>query len=115
MKPHLRFLSAKEFRGRSAPSSELDIASRYIALEAARIGLKPLMPDGSYFQNVPVEVTTVSASRSYLRLIGSTAEMTFHFPQAFTTPVRVAGEWAVAGGIVFVGSALTGAQPVPGV
>ena len=111
MEPHLRFLGAKEFRGRSAPSTELDIASRYIALEAARLGLKPLMPDGSYFQPVPVEVTTVSPSRSYLRVIGAGAETRFSFPQAFTTPIRTGGEWAVAGGVVFVGSAFVGSPP----
>ncbi len=58
MKPYLKFLGSKEFRGRNAPSAELNIASRYIALIAERIGLKPLMPNGSYYQDVPVEVTT---------------------------------------------------------
>ena len=48
MKPYLVFLGSKEFRGRSAPSAELDIASKYIAVEAARIGLKPLMAGGSW-------------------------------------------------------------------
>jgi hypothetical protein len=38
MKFHLRFLSAREFRGRNAPSLELDIASKYIALTAERMG-----------------------------------------------------------------------------
>jgi len=110
MKPHLRFLGAREFRGRSAPSSELDIASKYIALEAARIGLKPLMPDGSYFQNVPVEVTTVSPSRSYLRVTGPSSELRFFIPQAFTASPQ-GGEWAAGGGVVFVGSALNGPEP----
>ena len=111
MKPHLAFLSAKEFRGRSAPSTELDIASKYLALEAARIGLQPLMPDGSYFQTLPVEVTTLSPTRSSIRVLGPAGELTLRFPQAFTSSVRVPAEWAASGGVVFVGTALSAEEP----
>jgi len=111
MKPHMKFLAAKEFRGRSAPSTDLTIASKYIALQAERIGLKPLMPNGSYFQDVPVEVTTISPAKSYLRLLSGGGEQKFYFPQSFTTNVRTGGEWAAAGGLVFIGSVLSGAEP----
>lgn len=113
MKPHLKFLGSKEFRGRNAPSAELNIASRYIALMAERIGLKPLMPNGSYYQDVPVEITTVSAAKSYLRVMGESGEQKFYFPQAFTTSIRTGGEWAAAGGLVFLGSSIYGANPDP--
>jgi hypothetical protein len=113
MKPNLKFLGSKEFRGRNAPSAELNIASRYIALVAERIGLKPLAPNGSYYQDVPVEVTTISAAKSYLRILGETGEHRYYFPQAFTTNIRTAGEWTAAGGLVFLGSAVYGADPNP--
>ena len=111
MKPYLTFLGSKEFRGRSAPSAELDIASKYIAVEAARIGLKPLLPNGSYFQDVPVEVTTMSTTRSYLRVTSPAGELKLPFPQAFSSSVRVPGDWTAGGGLVFVGSALNGPDP----
>jgi hypothetical protein len=111
MKPYLTFLGSKEFRGRSAPSVELDIASKYIAVEAARIGLKPLLPNGSYFQDVPVEVTTMSTTRSYLRVTGPAGELKLSFPQAFTSSVRVAGDWSASGGLVFVGTTLNSPDP----
>lgn len=111
MKPHMKFLAAKEFRGRSAPSTDLTIASKYIALQAEKIGLKPLMPNGSYFQDVPVEVTTISPAKSYLRLLSGGGEQKFYFPQSFTTNIRTGGEWAAAGGLVFIGSVLSGAEP----
>ncbi len=113
MKPYLKFLGSKEFRGRNAPSAELNIASRYIALAAERIGLKPLMPNGSYYQDVPVEVTTISAAKSYLRIMGESGEQRFYFPHAFTTNIRADVEWAVAGGLVFLGSAVAGSSPNP--
>ena len=110
MKPYLAFLGSKEFRGRSAPSAELDIASKDIAVEAARIGLTPLMPGGSYFQDVPVEATTISAARSFLRVTGPAGELRLTFPQAFTSNVRMPGDWSAAGGLVFVGTALDGSE-----
>jgi hypothetical protein len=113
MKQHLKFLGSKEFRGRNAPSAELNIASRYIALTADRIGLKPLMPNGSYYQDVPVEVTTISAAKSYLRIMGESGEQRFYFPHAFTTNIRADLQWAIAGGLVFLGSAVYGASPSP--
>ena len=46
---HLDFLGAKEFRGRETPSHELEIATLYIGNWAKHAGLKPLMPDGSFY------------------------------------------------------------------
>jgi hypothetical protein len=112
MKPYLQFLGATQLRGRSAPSVELNIASKYLAVEAARIGLQPMMPGGSYFQHVPVEVTTISTTRSYLRVVTSAGEARFSFPQAFTTSVRAGAEWSTSGGVVFAGSTLDGPKPV---
>jgi hypothetical protein len=109
MKAQMRFLAAREFRGRPAPSVELDIAAKFIALEAERIGLKPLMSNGSFFQDVPVEVTSMSPAKSWLRLISGGREVKFSFPQSFTTAVRADGEWAAAGGLVFAGTALNAA------
>lgn len=110
MKPAMKFLGAREFRGRSAPSVELDIASSYIAIEAARIGLKPLMPDGTYLQQLPVEVTTVSPARSLMRIIGPGGELLFRFPQAFSATPQ-GGEWMAGGSAVFAGSALSAPEP----
>jgi len=101
----LRFLSAPEFHGRSTPSREVDIASRYIALVAERIGLKPLLPGGAYTQNVPVELTTVLPSASRLVLSAVPGGRTFSFPLDATVgrsfePGKASGE------IVFLGYGL---------
>ena len=102
---HLKFLGSPEFHGRSTPSAELDIASRYIALVAERIGLKPLMPGGSYYQEVPVEVTTVLPSSSRLVLSAAPGERTFSFPLDATVG-RSFEPGKALGGIVFLGYGL---------
>ncbi len=106
---HLKFLSAEEFRGRNTPSVELDIASKYIALTAEKIGLKPLMADGSYYQEVPVDVTSVSRQGSRLRLMTGKTEQIFYFPQSFGTG-RYTTEGSAAGEMVFLGYGLAAPQ-----
>jgi hypothetical protein len=106
MRAHLEFLSASEFEGRNAPSAALNIASRYLALQAKRIGLKPLLPDGSYLQYVPVEVTTLSAAKSHLKVLLAGGEQVFYFPQSFGVNARMASEGTVSGDVVFLGSLL---------
>ena len=54
LKVHLDVIASDEFRGRNTPSQELKITSRYIATFAESYGLKPLMPDGSFFQEIPL-------------------------------------------------------------
>ncbi len=113
MRSHLEFLAAPEFAGRPAPSPEVDIASLYIALEARRIGLQPLLPDGSYLQYFPVEVMSVAPEKSRLKLIANGRQVIFDFPQSFGPASRAAGEsGAVSGEVVFLGTSLN--PPVEG-
>jgi hypothetical protein len=107
MKPHLKFLSAKEFRGRNAPSAELDIASKYIALMAEKYGMKPLMSNSSYYQEVPVEVSTISEAKSHLRLISGLGEQVFYFAQAFGASIPSATGGSVSGELVLLGYGLS--------
>ena len=109
MKFPLKFLGAPEFRGRNTPSAELDIASKYIALTAERIGLKPLMPGGSYYQEVPVEVTTVVPRTSQVRLIAGAGERVFQFPKEVTVG-RTFEAGKVMGEAVFLGYGLIAPQ-----
>jgi len=104
MKAHLEFLAAREFEGRNTPSTALNIASRYIALAAQRAGLKPLLPDGRFFQYVPVEVTTISPAKSRLRVLSAGGEQVLHFPEAFGASPRGISEGSAGGGLVFLGA-----------
>jgi len=103
LKIHLDFLGAKEFEGRNVPSAAVEIASRYLADQARIRGLKPILPDGSFFQKIPVEVTTVSPAKSRVRILTAGGEQALYFPQSFGVSPRGA-EGAVSGGLVFVGT-----------
>jgi Zn-dependent M28 family amino/carboxypeptidase len=103
MKVHMQFLGSTEFRGRNMPSVELEIASRYIALAAQRVGLKPLMPNGSYFQEVPLEVTRVSEATSRITVDGAGTATSLRTPAAFTVRGRTAVAGSSAGRLVLLG------------
>lgn len=105
LRMHLKFVAADETEGRDTPSAGVNIVARYLAVTAERYGLKPVMPDGSFFQNVPLEVTAVSAAQSHLRVISEGGEEVFYYPHSFGGSFRSPGTWA--GEAVFVGYGLS--------
>lgn len=105
MKIHLDFLGAPEFAGRPAPSDAVEIASLYLAREAKRRGLKPILPDRSISQPVPIEVSTISPARSRLRILAASGEQVLYFPQSFGVGnMRSVSEGTFSGGSIFIGT-----------
>ncbi|MBZ5499817.1 MAG: M28 family peptidase [Acidobacteriia bacterium] len=105
LRVHLSLIAGDETEGRDAPSTAVNIVSRYLATTAEHYGFKPLMPDGSFFQNIPLEVTAVSESKSRLRVISATGEEIYYCPQSFGGALRSSGAWG--GEVVFVGYGLS--------
>ena len=103
LKVHLDVIAADEFRGRNTPSQELKIASRYIATLAENYGLKPLMPNGSFFQEIPLEVNTIDQAQTQMRLILGHRIYDFSFPDDFGIYGRSTQDMKMAGRVLFVG------------
>ncbi|MFC1514185.1 M28 family peptidase [candidate division KSB1 bacterium] len=101
LKTHISFMAADDFLGRYTPSVELEICSEYLATLSESYGLKPLMPDGSWFQELPLNVTKASESRTQLRVFSENGEQIFYFPQAFGGSFRSPGTYG--GDVVFAG------------
>jgi hypothetical protein len=107
LKVHLNFLAADEFQGRNTPSPELKISSRYIATMVESYGLEPIMPDGSYFQNIPLVVRTIDPTQSCMRLISKTGSQNFSFAHDFGIADRTYQDVRVSGDLVFAGFGLS--------
>jgi len=99
---HLDFLGTKEFRGRETPSPELDIASVYISNWAKHNGLKPLMKDGSFYQDVPLNVVSVSKSGTKLTVVNDGIETVWRFGKSFGSHFTANGSYS--GSVIFAGS-----------
>lgn len=98
---HLSFLGAKEFRGRETPSVELEIATLYLANWAGDAGLKPLNPNGSFYQKIPITVTSVVPSGTRIRVFRENAEQIYNYGVSFSGNFYNSGSYS--GDVVFVG------------
>ncbi|MBK9389021.1 MAG: hypothetical protein IPN68_02085 [Bacteroidetes bacterium] len=99
---HLGFLGAREFRGRETPSAELEIATLYIGNWAKYNGLKPLMKDGSYYQEVPVKVTAVSEAKTRMKIVKGNNESLWYFGKSFGGNFTSGGTYS--GTVLFAGT-----------
>jgi len=105
LRTHLEFIAADEFAGRNTPSKELKITSRYLATMAASYGFKPLMPDGSFLQNIPLEVTAFSPAETWLKVRSGNQVKSFSFPADMGVR-NSSANGTQSGKIVFVGFGL---------
>jgi hypothetical protein len=62
----LTYLSSDALLGRNTPSPGFDSAAAYIARRLARVGLKPLGDDGTYFQHYDLRSETVETATARL-------------------------------------------------
>lgn len=103
---HLEYLAADEFKGRNTPSPELKIASLYIAKMAEQYGLQPLLPNGSYLQELPLKVASIAPGRTAMRFSAPDRMTEFSFPFEFGVRSRTVLPGEVSGEVVFLGFGL---------
>jgi hypothetical protein len=71
LKAHLEFLADDALEGRRTGTRGHDLAVRYMAAQFAAAGLKGGMPDGAYYQKVPLRRTEVIPEATSMVLSGS--------------------------------------------
>jgi len=99
---HMNFIASDETLGRDTPSQELNITCRYLATYAEAYGLKPILPDGAYFQKIPVEVSKISETQTQLTISDNQQSQTFRCPFDFTA-AGSSQDGAASGDVVFLG------------
>ncbi len=102
---NLDFLGSREFRGRETPSPELEIATLYIGNRAAYAGLKPGMNDGSFYQEVPLTVTSVFRPGTRITLSRGSSDLIYYFGKDFCGSFSRSG--AYQGSVVFAGMGIS--------
>lgn len=107
---HLEFLGSPEFRGRETPSHELEIATLYIGNWVKFSGLDPVMKDGSFYQTVPLTVTSVFQPNTRIRISGKNRESISYFGKSFGGNFTENGSYS--GNVVFAGLGIS--DPVNG-
>jgi len=106
LKSHLYFLAADEFKGRDTPSEELKMASRYLAVQAESYGLKPIMDNGSFFQEIPLRTSWLAEKSTYIKFDNKGKQAAFRYGADFGLRNRSLKAGKVSGEIVFLGLGL---------
>jgi len=65
---HLAYLASDELEGRETGEPGLDLAAKYLAEQAARIGLEPIDENGDYFQEYTLVKKTQDQSSSRISI-----------------------------------------------
>ena len=100
---HLNFLASDEFLGRDTPSNELRIASKYLAQMSKTYGLKPIMPNNSYFQLMPLKTSTISDSESSIVLTAKSGNITYKYLENFGIGDNDLSSGSIYGDLLFLG------------
>ncbi|KAF0241947.1 MAG: hypothetical protein FD180_4189 [Planctomycetota bacterium] len=107
MRARIEFLASDELEGRATLQRGNDSAAKYIASEMRRIGLSPGGPDGSFFQDVPLWVSSYKYNYFLeLRFKGGKERIDFEAFKHFTIGPG-SGHDTVEGGILFAGYGIT--------
>jgi hypothetical protein len=86
------------------PSTELEIATAYLGNWAKSAGLTPVLPDGSFYQTIPLLVTTVSEANTRLRVVSEQGEQVFYYGISFGGSFSISGSYS--GEAIFLGAGL---------
>lgn len=97
---HLSFIASDELKGRKVFTPEAKITARYIATELEYYGIKPIMPNNSYFMEVPFEKKTIKNSSQMVIKNGNNSE-SLEYGTGFSTSFTKAGN--LAGEVIFLG------------
>jgi Peptidase family M28/PDZ domain/PA domain len=97
------YLASDECEGRGLKTDGINKAADYIARSFKAAGLKPAMPDGSYFQPFTIKESYLEAGPHRLTLTGpDDTELDAAYSKAFCV-CGMSAKGTVGGGVVFAG------------
>ncbi|MFC1553948.1 M28 family peptidase [candidate division KSB1 bacterium] len=105
LETHLTFIASDELMGRNTPSPGLKAAARYLATFVESYGFKPMMPDGSFLQKIPLTISSVDEKQSKLTVSSSLGDKIYNFPEAFGG--RFSSNGNFSGDVIFLGYGLS--------
>lgn len=100
---HLDFLASDELGGRATGEPGLDVAARYLAVQAANLGLQPAEGQDSYFQYYTLLERAYDRDRSGITLVDSTGERVVNHQNFYMLPGIRKDHIEIEGEVVFAG------------
>lgn len=103
LKMHMDFLASDELEGRATGETGLDIAARYLAVQAERAGLQPADSGAGYFQYYTLQERAYDRAKSGIVLVDSTGGRTFNQQNFYLLTGTRKDHLEIEGEVVFAG------------
>lgn len=103
---HIKYLASDELQGRRAGTEAADRAAEYIAEEFDEYGLKPLGPDGSFYQEFEF-VSGVRLGEKNSFAVSVAGSRTQYRASSDFTPLAFSKDTSVTSNMVFAGYGIT--------
>jgi Peptidase family M28 len=103
LKMHMQFLASDELEGRDTGEPGLQVAARYLAVQAARLGLQAADADGDYMQPYIIEEKAYDREKSQVLIKLGDSLISRNTDRFYMLPAPSADQTIIEGDVVFVG------------
>ena len=103
LKMHLQFLASDELKGRETGEPGLQIAARYLAVQAEQMGLQPVDPDRDYMQPYEIAEKSYDREKSMITITGADGRVTVNNDPFYMLPAPAGDQTTLEGEVVFAG------------
>ena len=104
LKMHMQFLASDELEGRDTGEPGLQVAARYLAVQAERLGLQAADADGDYMQPYIIEEKAYDLENSHVAITVGDTLVTINSDPFYILPAPFGDQTIIEGKVVFVGS-----------
>ncbi len=103
LKQHMLFLSSDELKGRDTGEPGLEVAARYLAVQAEALGLESADPENGYMQPYVIEEKVYNWENSHITIFREGADSILNSESFYIFPPTKEEETIIEGEVVFLG------------
>lgn len=103
LKMHMLFLASDELEGRNTGERGLNIAAKYLAVQAEQLGLKPADPEDGFFQPYIIQEKGYDLRNSHVTITSSTMNPVVNNRSFYIFPPPEGNQNIIEGEVVFAG------------
>ncbi len=103
LKQHMLFLSSDELKGRDTGEPGLEVAARYLAVQAEALGLESADPENGYMQPYVIEEKAYNWENSHITIFREGADSILNSESFYIFPPTKEEETIIEGEVVFLG------------
>ncbi len=103
LKMHMLFLASDELKGRDTGDPGLQVAARYLAVQAEQLALQPLDADQDFMQPYLISEKAYDREKSNITFTGADGSVLLSKDPFYLLPAPEEGETIIEGEVVFAG------------